>query len=163
MRLPILDRQGEPRAHFIVDDADAHWVAQWRWSFAAKGYVSRMSRKCEGPLRRIYLHRALLGLCHGDPRQGEHINRDKLDNRRANLVIATPLQNSQNKPSLGGVSAYRGVSWHKGAQRWRADVQIARRQHSLGYFDTESAAAEAASAYRAAHMPFSEDARGVQP
>ena len=43
-------------------------------------------------------------------------------------------------------SKYKGVSWHKGAKMWQAQITMARlgiKSMHLGYFKTEEEAAEA--------------------
>lgn len=48
----------------------------------------------------VYLHREILGLQRGESlkeRQADHINRYKLDNRRANLRIVSAEENSANR------------------------------------------------------------------
>jgi len=94
-------------------------------------------------------------------RHVDHINGDKLDNRRANLRIATAFENAQNRHVARGASSHRGVVWHKGAGKWMAQAHLAGVQHYLGLFDREEDAAKAAAAFRAEHMPFSPDAAEV--
>jgi hypothetical protein len=71
----------------------------------------------------------------------DHINANTLDDRIANLRVATKAQNSQNrrKPSHNK-SGYKGVHRHRG--RWRA---VCRREY-LGHFDTPL---EASAVYQA--------------
>ena len=78
----------------------------------------------------------------------DHINGDRLDNRMANLRLATYAQNQQNRSrDKRNKSGFTGVSWDRGTQKWRAKICIDRRQVHLGVFDT---AEEAAAAYAAA-------------
>ena len=90
--------------------------------------------------------------------QVDHINLDKLDNRWVNLREATNSQNQANiHAHITNTSGFKGVSWHRGVQKWRA--QIERDGHScyLGYFDTPEAAAAAYA--NAAQKHFGEFAR----
>lgn len=107
--------------------------------------------------RHFRLHRELLGLSESDTREVDHINRDRLDNRRCNLRVVTHAQNGQNVPAQGGTSPHRGVSFCRQTGRWRAHVMIDGKQNQLGRFDTEQEAAIAAAAFRRKHMPFAED------
>jgi hypothetical protein len=102
------------------------------------------------------MHRELLGLTTGDSRQGDHINRDRLDNRRANLRIVTLAENRQNLAAQrGSTSAYRGVSWDKQAEKWRASAKLDGKAKFLGTFEREEDAGRAAADFRAEHMPCS--------
>lgn len=155
-RIPLHSRGGSIRAYAIVDLEDAEWASQWSWSFGS-GYVLRTARASDGARRPIYLHRELLGLpriCDGVV--ADHINRDRLDNRRANLRIATPTQNGQNIPVRGGTSKHRGVSFNKAARSrpWRVQMRINGNKHTIGYFRTEEEAAQAAREARQHFMPF---------
>jgi hypothetical protein len=74
----------------------------------------------------------------------DHINHDRLDNRRENLRFATASQNTANRDLGGrGKSGYRGVHWSKQRRKWRADIHVAGRQIYLGLFEDAEAAARA--------------------
>ncbi len=155
LRVPLLDQDGHVRAYATID-ADDRRVGDRRWCYS-NGYVVGTEGR-----PRPRLHRMILGLDPNDPRQGDHVNRNPLDNRRANLRIATHPQNSQNKGSSpGSSSAYRGVSWDRRRQLWKATAGVNGRQVQIGRFDSESEAAMAVAAWRARHMPFSLEALPV--
>lgn len=62
---------------------------------------------------------------------------------------ATTSQNNQNVGiRRHNTSGYKGVTWNKWHQKWRAQIAVdGRNQHHLGYFDDPR---EAALAYDAA-------------
>jgi len=70
--------------------------------------------------------------------QVDHINGDKLDNRFANLRVATTSQNKQNtrKARKDSRSGLLGATWHSKSKKWRAAIQIDGKKKHLGYFDT---------------------------
>jgi hypothetical protein len=103
------------------------------------------------------MHRFLMGLDFGDRREVDHINGDKLDNRRANLRVVTHAQNGQNvRISIPRTSSYRGVYWITARGRWAAKAKLNGQDVWIGLFDDEREAALAAEAYRRSHMPFAE-------
>lgn len=79
-RIPLHSLHGVI-AHALVDDADAESVGETRWYLSPNGYAH--APKCG----EIYMHRVVAGIKRGDGRVVHHDNRDKLDNRRANLVV----------------------------------------------------------------------------
>jgi hypothetical protein len=141
----------------LVDDEDAHLVEGRRWFLQNAGYPEANTRNVDNVRKRVLMHRVILGLSPGDGQITDHINRDKLDNRRENLRLVTASANAQNRirPS-GRYSRYRGVTRKNG--QWAAVATVAQKQHYLGSFATEEEAAQAAAAWRAAHMPFSPEA-----
>jgi hypothetical protein len=154
VRIPLRARDGRVRAYALVDTADAAWVNQWTWRLGGKGYAVR-SEGWQRSFRMIYLHRELLGLAFGDTRQGDHINMEKLDNRRTNLRIVTKAQQQQNQPGHRNASSrYRGVSWDTRVGKWHAFVRPNRKMVHLGFFDDELEAAEAARSARVRLLPF---------
>lgn len=158
-RIPLYARDGSVVAWALIDAADAAWAAQWRWSFQSDGYVYR-SVTVNGRDHRltIYLHRELLGLTPGDGVEGDHRNRDHLDNRRVNLRAIPHVGNAQNMPSrVNASSAHRGVSWDKSRGKWAARVNVGGTTVHLGRFDSESAAAQAAEAGRRRLLPHALD------
>ena len=152
-RIPLRNKAGDVVAHALIDAEDEELVtSQGRWHRNGNGYAIRFVKK--NRINRVqFLHRLLLDLPQGDPRHGDHVNRDRLDNRRSNLRIVSHAHNLQNTSSRGGASAYRGVSWFAPASRWRARATINGIEHHIGYFINELSAADAAREFRLAHMP----------
>lgn len=144
---------GHVVAWAIVDEDDADSLRSYRWTRTSDGYAARTAI-VDGRKRTVLLHRQLLGLEHGDRRQGDHLNGDRLDCRRSNLRIADFVINGQNKRSFAGTSSqYRGVSWVPRMRRWTAYVTPNGKRTHLGYFADEIDAARVAAAARLAMMP----------
>lgn len=104
--------------------------------------------------KRYVSHRLAWIYVYGTPPSGEldHINRDKSDNRIANLREVTRHQNCQNVGATSSNSSgFKGVSWEKTSSKWRARIRVNGVPLSLGCFDSKEAAAEA---YRAAAMQY---------
>lgn len=154
-RIPLRARDGSVRAYAIVDDADFEHLSERRWSLAHNGYAVRGERH-GGRQRLIQMHRVVLGLRPGEDRYSDHINGDRLDNRRANLRVATYAENNQNTRGRGGASRHRGVARYR--REWRAYATVDGETKHLGCFKTEDEAAEVARAFRAEHMPFAVEA-----
>jgi hypothetical protein len=153
--IPLLRRDGTIAATTQIDTRDFGRVSKSNWYLLPHGYAARW---CRDTRRHVQMHRELLELRHGDGQTVDHINRDKLDNRRSNLRITTHAQNTQNVPARGGSSRFRNVSWAKHVQKWTVRVGVGgrdnRRTLALGYFADELDAAKAAHAWRVEHMPF---------
>ncbi|MHC4566413.1 MAG: 5'-3' exonuclease H3TH domain-containing protein, partial [Planctomycetota bacterium] len=76
----------------------------------------------------------------------DHINRNRLDNRKANLRPATAAQNGQNRVKYrkGKYSSkYKGVSRRRSRMPWRATIRVNGRPKHLGSFTSEVRAAKA--------------------
>ena len=131
----------------LVDDADYDWLNQWKWCAhkTKKGfYAVRGFRLKKNKRSLISMHRQILGLKRGDKRQGDHINHNKLDNRRNNIRICTQSQNNMNqKPGRNLTSPFKGITWSKLYRRWIAHLTINKETKSLGYFIQEKDAARA--------------------
>lgn len=131
----------------IVDIADYDLVMQYRWRIvtsARKGkeYGPYASTLAGGSSRNTFMHRLLTGWELTD-----HIDGNGLNNRRSNLRSATQSQNMCNTSSRGGSSQFKGVSWVKSKEKWRAEIAINHKRTHLGYFTDEI---KAALAYDAA-------------
>lgn len=71
----------------------------------------------------------------------DHINHNPFDNRKANLRPCTQHQNVFNSQlAKNNTSGVTGVSFHHGAQKWRARIMLNRREKHLGLFDDFSEA-----------------------
>ena len=156
-RVPLLARDDSIVAYTIVDAVDAEWAGRWRWSIGGGGYARRYEKN-NGRDRIFLMHRELLGLVKGDGLEGDHIDLDRLNNRRKNLRILTKPQNGQNRGSnRNSSSVYRGVSFMRTTARWRAAIRVNGKLFNLGEYADELEAANVARAARARLLPFSVD------
>lgn len=124
----------------IVDVEDYEWLSRRKWHYAKVGYAAS-----DGG--RIYMHRLI-----GNPSEMayiDHINGDKLDNRRVNLRVCTHAQNNMNQRKTKGKSKYKGVCWLGRLNKWRAYIVKDRKQYYLGLFKSEE---DAATAYNMAAL-----------
>jgi hypothetical protein len=124
------------------DTADYDAIFAGRPLCLSLGYAVRAKLRDEVGPHLKYSHREIM-----DPPPGmvvDHANRDKLDNRRANLRVCTQSQNLYNSAkSPGGSSRYKGVSIVGRTGRWLAQIRIAGKQTHLGRFTNEADAAHA--------------------
>lgn len=109
--------------------------------------------------RKYYSSRLAWLYVHGEWPRGlmDHKNGDPLDNRLANLRVATYADNARNrKRMVNNKSGYKGI-YQDSANRWRAQIKINNVQKVLGWFDNPS---DAHKAYMdAANCHFGEFAR----
>lgn len=92
--------------------------------------------------RPISLHRWIMGCTPHDGKIIDHKNRNKLDNRRANLRIVNATISARNigKTKKPTSSKYRGVSLHKKSGKWIAQVREKQKTLWSGVFDSEDEA-----------------------
>lgn len=77
----------------IIDKEDIDKVKPFYWRIVNDGYV--VSRTRGKNRESIRLHRLIVGNITHFPT--DHINRNKLDNRKCNLRICTPMENANNQ------------------------------------------------------------------
>jgi hypothetical protein len=120
----------------VVDDDDFEKYGEYKFYSNGKGHVYR-----NGENGTMYLHREIMNAPDG--MIVDHINGDKLDNRKSNLRLATPRQNQFNKrkTTKETSSLYKGVCWIKKTNAWLSSIRIDGVRTNLGYYETEEAAA----------------------
>ncbi|MGW3196352.1 hypothetical protein ACWDBD_17535 [Streptomyces sp. NPDC001118] len=132
----------------------------------ANSVANHRSKMHQVPLEKRYtilMHRVILDLEAFDPREGDHRNRDRLDNRRSNLRITAGKLQVQNQGSLKTYkgkaveSKYRGVYKVKKKGKWTGRWKAVAAQHYLGCFASEEEAAAVAAEYRLKTMPYALD------
>jgi hypothetical protein len=71
------------------------------------------------------------------PKEIDHINCGRNDNRLLNLRLSTRSENTYNTRIFSNnTSGYKCVSWNKKAKKWRAYCNVNGKQNHLGLFET---------------------------
>ena len=134
----------------LVDSDHYEMLSKWKWCFHHTGYAVR-TIKTKLPYGRrkshmVFMHRVVNGTPKG--MYTDHINGDKLDNRKGNLRSATKAQSSMNtSPHKKSSSRHKGVVFHKKLGKWQSQIRINGKQKHLGVFEHED---DAALAYNSA-------------
>ena len=136
-----------PNCFAIVDDGDFGRLNQRKWCCSNQGYVTRYKYlgikdgKKRGRIIRMH------HLVNGMPPEGleaDHINGNKLDNRKKNLRFCTRSQNQMNKqPKHNGSSRYKGVQFRSDTKKWEGRIKLHGKETYLGTFLDEESAARA--------------------
>jgi hypothetical protein len=146
----------------IVDDEDYDWLSKYKWSASVdhrdgqNNYVSArttMYKKFEGYKwrRSVKMHRLITNAKPGEV--VDHANGNPLDNRRANLRIATAAENARNHKKQELInkapctSRFKGVTLstnktpHGNYSYWRAQITVDGVNKYIGQYKTEEEAA----------------------
>lgn len=153
--IPLTGKYAKGR--FVLVDADDYErLSKSSWWCDPHGYASA-TLKVDGERRHFRLARVVLGIEHRPELHADHINRNRLDNRKANLRAVPSRINRQNTSGQTGTSSrFRGV-YHQSAKKnrpWRARIMLDGKKQGLGYYDTELEAALAIEVFRATNMPW---------
>lgn len=123
----------------LVDDEDFDSLSKYKWHYSKSGYAIRtVSYK---PRISAYMHKIIV------PFEGsvDHINGNRLDNRKQNLRRCSHKENCRNqKLRVDSASGFKGVCWITSKRKYRAYINDSGKQIFIGYF---SSALEAAKAY----------------
>lgn len=133
----------------IIDDDDIEKVSQYSWSMNRKGrrgYASANiylggGRKAP-KFKKVYMHRLIANAPDGV--EIDHINGNRLDNRKENLRPSDRSKNTQNGRinRVNNTIGYRGVN-RTASGKYHASIRRNWKYHYLGTFDTVEDAARA--------------------
>ncbi len=102
--------EGKNPGIVLIDKEDLPIVAEYTWNInPATGYVQTKTREGRGKSRGLYLHRLIMGAGLGD-NQLDHIDRNRLNNKKENLRFVTWSENQLNKNlPRNSTTGFRGV------------------------------------------------------
>jgi hypothetical protein len=138
-----------------VDADDYERLSRWHWYAMKKrnGYYAYRGDRSTGKLVIQGMHREVMGVGYGEPREVDHRNSAMtLDNRKQNLRFADRTGQCCNKRiQSNNKCGFKGVHFSSGTRirRWKAEIKIGSTRKCLGYFLT---AEEAHVAYVAASI-----------
>ena len=120
-------KNSEVRGYALIDDDDFELVSNYNWNITSNGYAQTTSRP------KTFLHRMINKTPAG--MLTDHINRNKLDNRKENLRSANKSQNAINTGMRKtNTSGYTGVSWNKNEKKWESHITRNYKKITLGLF-----------------------------
>lgn len=132
MKPKLLDLDG---GTVLIDDADFDRLGGRSIYIGTNGYAY-FSMNATGPQT---IHSFVIGATTAGSHI-DHINGDKLDNRRVNLRVVTPQINQVNRKQLSksNRSGVRGVGLTSASRKnpWRAQIMVNRKAIHLGLFPT---------------------------
>ena len=100
-----------------------------------QGRIVTTIREHGGASKNILMHRLLLNA--PSTLEVDHINMNRLDNRRKNLRLATHSDNQHNRKKYKvNTSGYKGVYFYKDRKKWSAKIRIKGKLFNLGFFDS---------------------------
>jgi hypothetical protein len=123
----------------IIDAEDANLIGLFNWCAEVKKGRARPVRNLKdrvpGKRAMIYMYRQIISA--PDEKVVDHINGNGLDNRKANLRVATQAENSRNQRiARHNTSGLKGASLHRQTGKWRAQIVVGGKRYSLGLHDT---------------------------
>lgn len=128
----------------LVDDELYDELNKYHWSISTNGYAQRRV-KIGNRTSIIHMHRQIMELTFGDSICVDHINGNRLDNRKSNLRICSRTENNHNmRISKRNKSGAKGVfhlhieyETKKGISRkdyWRASIMVDKKNIFLETF-----------------------------
>ena len=128
----IADKYGKELERAMIDKEDISKVEGKRWTDNGNGYIRTFNKT-----RPVYLHRVIMG--YDSELEIDHIDRNRLNNRKENLRIVTRLTNANNKEAAHP----RLIKDRKLSKPYCACQTIMGVRKYIGYFTTEEEAEEA--------------------
>jgi hypothetical protein len=123
----------------IIDKKDLPQILPFAWHLNQDGYAITQERTWKR--KQKFLHHIILSRKEG--LETDHINRNRLDNRKLNLRYATREMNTRNtsvrKDSASGI---KGVRYHEKLGKWSARIHVGGQRLHLGLTKTAEEAKE---------------------
>lgn len=117
----------------LIDNEDADIVNKCRWYIGSDGYVHSTIPSNN---KKIVMHRLVLNVLNTEQdKVVDHINFNKLDNRKSNLRLITHNENLHHR-KVNNDSGYKGVYWREKYNKFEAVISIKGKQYYVGMHNT---------------------------
>jgi len=126
------------------------WCAGW--NSCTKSFYAIRKVGPRGQQTTEWMHRRILGLQHGDKRDGDHVNHDTLDNQPTNLRIVTHRQNHENRQDQSKYGVGVTYRTRRKSRPFEAYAYFDGKQRHIGYFATAEEAQIARRYWLAKHL-----------
>jgi hypothetical protein len=142
MKTFTITRRNKTKHIVSVDDEDWDQVSKHTWCvYYQNGYLKGVQTNVRenGKQTTLRLHQLIMGPVPPEYDSIDHIDRNTLNNCRANLRFATQRgQNINQGMRSNNISGVKGVCWEKKANKWRAVID---HKH-VGYYTSFEKACE---------------------
>lgn len=129
----------DKKSYAKVSVEDYSLLSKFNWHITGNGYCFiNLPRNGSQKRKTRMMHRFILDAEKGT--EIDHINGDKLDNRRENIRFVTRNQNQQ-KVHQANSTGFRGVRLER--KKWRSRIYFDKKEINLGLFVTPEEAAKA--------------------
>ena len=134
MKIRISNREFE---FLEIDDEDYDFISKHKWAINNDGYIYTSIKR-----KYTLLHRMLLDLKTRDGKMVDHKDGNPLNNKRDNLRLCTPSQNTKNsRIRSDNSSGFKGV--RKKGKKWLAHITYEGKKRPLGSYSDKIEAAKA--------------------
>jgi hypothetical protein len=122
----------------LVDDEDFERVSVFKWRVSI-GYARTVEvGKTHKTRKHFDMHRLVLNF---PPEFVDHVNQNRLDNRKSNLRLSNNKFNRHNsKMNRNNSTGFRGVSFHKKTRKFISHIGIDGKLKHFGYFHSKELA-----------------------
>lgn len=127
----LYDKNLNEKARAIIDIEDLERCKPYKWTLRNDGYVSTKKN-----YKGIKLHRFIANTPEG--MHTDHINRNRLDNRKDNLRICSQQENNKNKGLYSvNKTGHRGIEVREMTTKtvYLSVIRFEGKSHHLGSFD----------------------------